>query len=75
MKPVQITMDEGLLERLDADEEVKRDGRSVVIRRAIAEYLKARRKRRTADSYRRGYAAGVSEELVEWVGEAAWPDE
>ena len=75
MKPLQITMDEELLARLDADEEVQRDGRSAVIRRAIAEYLKARRRKRTAESYRRGYAAGVSEDLAEWVTEVGWPDE
>ena len=75
MKALQFTMDEDLLERLDADEEVRRDGRSAVIRRAIAAYLKARRRQRTADAYRRGYAGGVSEELVEWVGEGAWPEE
>ena len=75
MKPLQIMMDEALLKRLDADAEVRKDGRSAVVRRAIAEYLKQRRRRVIADSYRRGHASGVSEELTEWVGEGAWPDE
>ena len=75
VKPLQITMDEELLARLDADEEVQRDGRSAVIRRAVSQYLKARRRKRIAESYRRGYADGVGEELAEWVGEGAWPDE
>jgi metal-responsive CopG/Arc/MetJ family transcriptional regulator len=75
MKPLQITMDETLLKRLDADDEVKRDGRSAVIRRAIAEYLGRRRRRQVAESYQRGYASGVGEELAEWVGEGTWPDE
>lgn len=75
MKPLQIMMDESLLQRLDADEEVKKDGRSAVIRRAIAEYLKQRRRRQIAESYRRGYASGVSDELATWVGEGTWPDE
>jgi len=75
MKPLQITMDEALLKRLDADEEVKRDGRSAVVRRAVAEYLRRRRRLQVAESYRRGYASGVSEELADWVGEGTWPDE
>ena len=40
MKPVQVLFDELLLKRLDADEEVRRDGRSAVLRRAAAEYLR-----------------------------------
>ena len=32
MKAIQITFDEGLLETLDRDEEVQRNGRSAVIR-------------------------------------------
>ena len=75
MKPLQITIDEPLLKRLDADDEVKRDGRSAVIRRAIAEYLRRRRKRVVTESYRRGYADGVGEELSEWVSEGTWPDD
>ena len=75
MKRLQIMMDESLLERLDADEEVKRDGRSAVIRRAIAEYLEQRTGRQIAESYRRGSASGVSEELTAWVGEGTWPRE
>ncbi len=75
MKPLLITMDEALLKRLDSDEEVKRDGRSAVIRRAIAEYLARRPRRQVAESYRRGYASGAGEELAEWVGEGAWPDD
>lgn len=70
MKRLQIMVNEALLERLDSDEEVRRDGRSAVIRRAIAEHLGRCRKREFAESYRRGYASGVSEELAEWVGEA-----
>jgi metal-responsive CopG/Arc/MetJ family transcriptional regulator len=39
MKPVQIMLDEELLRRLDATPEVEREGRSAVVRRAVAEYL------------------------------------
>ncbi|MGH8247575.1 MAG: ribbon-helix-helix protein, CopG family [Gammaproteobacteria bacterium] len=34
---IQITMDEKLLDKLDAAEEVRRDGRSAVLRRAGGE--------------------------------------
>ena len=43
MKAIQISMDESLLAQLDADEEVKRDGRSAVFRRAVSSYLRNRR--------------------------------
>jgi len=35
MRAIQITLDERLLADLDADDEVKRDGRSAVLRRAV----------------------------------------
>ena len=75
MKRLRIAMDEALLVRLDTDDEVRRDGRSAVIRRAVAEYLENTGRYTIAESYRRGYASGVGEELAEWVGEGAWPDE
>ena len=44
MRATQVTADEKLLRARDADEEVKRDGPSAVMRRAVTGYL--RRKRR-----------------------------
>jgi metal-responsive CopG/Arc/MetJ family transcriptional regulator len=58
MKAIQITMDESLLARLDADEEVRRLGRSAVLRRAVEEYLRRRRAAGIADAYRRAYREG-----------------
>ena len=57
--------DESLLERLDADAEVKRDGRSAVLRRAAAAYLKTTRARATAEAYRKAYGKsdGPGDEL------------
>jgi len=75
MKPIQITIDERLLARLDADGETKRDGRSAVIRRAVQEYLRLRRRSRIAAAYRRGYGSHPVEDLAGWVGEGAWPEE
>ncbi len=75
MKAIQITLDEELLARLDADEEVRRDGRSAVLRRAAAEYLRKRRKRAIADQYARAYAGrpGLGREFDGWEEEGAWP--
>jgi metal-responsive CopG/Arc/MetJ family transcriptional regulator len=48
MKAIQVLMDEALLRRLDSDEEVQKHGRSAVLRRAAAEYLRRSRSRRIA---------------------------
>ncbi|MGH7822509.1 MAG: ribbon-helix-helix protein, CopG family, partial [Candidatus Binatia bacterium] len=76
MKPIQIMIDEGLLARLDADEEVRRDGRSKVMRRAVAEYLRRKRSRRIAEGYRRAYGGsgrGLGDEFEGWEVEGTWP--
>lgn len=76
MKPIQILIDERLLSRLDADEEVRQVGRSEVLRRAAADYLRRSRTRRIADSYRRAYRGGkgLGDEFAAWESEAAWPE-
>ena len=76
MKAIQITVDERLLARLDADPEVKQAGRSAVFRRAVEAYLRQRLKARIAEAYRRGYAAGsiVEQEFDGWPEEGAWSE-
>ena len=76
MKPVQILIDEELLAGLDEDEEVRRGGRSKVLRGLIAAYLDSRREARLDLQYRRGYADNlqVSEELGGWDEEGSWPE-
>lgn len=76
MKAIQVTLDEGLLARLDADEEVQRDGRSAVLRRAADLYLRRRRTRRIAEAYRLAYGGGggLGEEFEGWAREGVWPD-
>jgi metal-responsive CopG/Arc/MetJ family transcriptional regulator len=73
MKAIQITLDERLLARLDADAEVKRDGRSAVIRRALAAHLQRKRRAAIAEAYRRAYGAQPSREFEGWADEGAWP--
>jgi metal-responsive CopG/Arc/MetJ family transcriptional regulator len=76
MKAIQITLDEELLARLDQDDEVRRDGRSAVLRRAANEYLRRRRADRIADAYRQAYGDGARDtELVGWEREGVWPAE
>jgi metal-responsive CopG/Arc/MetJ family transcriptional regulator len=77
MKPVQVLIDEPLLRRLDADPEVKRVGRSKVLRLAASAYLRRSAKRRIAEAYRLGYQkdAGLGKEWAGWEGEGEWPAE
>lgn len=75
MRAIQITVDERLLAELDADPEVKRDGRSAVMRRATTEYLRRKRKDSIAEAYRRGYRGGSERELEGWADEGEWPDD
>ena len=77
MKAIQITLDAALLARLDADEEVKRDGRSAVLRRAADLYLRQRTAREVAAAYRRAYAdeRSLGTEFGGWEREGAWPVE
>lgn len=76
MKAIQITFDETLLAELDATEEVRREGRSAVLRRAAADYLRKRRRDAVAAGYRRAYgsAHGLGDEFEGWEGQGRWPD-
>jgi len=77
MKPVQILIDEELLAGLDEDEEVRRSGRSKVLRGLVSAYLESRREARLDAQYREGYGDDlrVSEELEGWDEEGSWPGE
>lgn len=76
MKAIQITVDERLLAKLDNDAEVKREGRSAVIRRALTEYLSKKRQSAIASAYQRGYKKyPATDDFVGWSGEGVWPDE
>jgi metal-responsive CopG/Arc/MetJ family transcriptional regulator len=76
MKPIQVLFDEPLLRRLDADEEVRKAGRSAVLRRAAAEYLRRRRASRISEAYRRAYGGKrhPHDELGGWADEGSWPE-
>jgi metal-responsive CopG/Arc/MetJ family transcriptional regulator len=76
VKPVQISMDSELLERIDADPETRENGRSAMIRRAVRLYLEAR-KRREIDAELRAAYGGRADELLEEVSDLLerqeWP--
>ena len=76
MKAIQVTVDERLLKSLDANSEAKRDGRSAVIRRALAQYLARRRSAELDEQIRRAYGkTPVDPELEGWEQEGTWPSE
>ena len=76
MKPVQVLFDEPLLRRLDANAEVRRLGRSAVLRRAAADYLKRSRRAHITQAYRRAYGegGGLGSEFAGWEDEGSWPE-
>jgi metal-responsive CopG/Arc/MetJ family transcriptional regulator len=76
MKAVQVTLDEALLARLDADDEVRRDGRSAVLRRAVDEYLRRRRRRTVAEQYTKAYGgdSGLGPDFAGWEEQGEWPE-
>lgn len=77
MKTIQITMDDELLAKLDADSETQRDGRSAVLRRAATEYLNRRRRSAIAEKYRQAYKKqpGLGQDFKDWEEEGTWPKE
>jgi metal-responsive CopG/Arc/MetJ family transcriptional regulator len=77
MKAVQVMLDEGLLARLDSDPEVRRTGRSAVLRRAAEEYLARRRREAVGEAYRRAYGEerGLGDEFAGWEDQGEWPPE
>jgi metal-responsive CopG/Arc/MetJ family transcriptional regulator len=77
MKAIQVSFDEKLLARLDEDPEVKKLGRSEVMRRAVASYLRRRRNETIRDAYQRAYGdrGRGGDELPGWADEGTWPAE
>ena len=69
-------MDERLLRELDATEEVRRLGRSAVLRQALAAYLRQRKAVSIAEGYLKAYGSGegLGEEWAGWEEQGTWPD-
>ena len=77
-KPIQISLDEEFVARIDSDPEVQARGRSAFIRAAIELYLRARHRaaidERIAQAYRQDGDAMV-QEIQHLLGGQTWPDE
>jgi metal-responsive CopG/Arc/MetJ family transcriptional regulator len=75
-KPVQISLDEDLLHRIDADDETAARGRSAFIRSAVDLYLAAKRRRlidaQITKAYR-GRADELAAETADLLDAQAWP--
>jgi metal-responsive CopG/Arc/MetJ family transcriptional regulator len=77
-KPVQISMETELLERIDRDPEARAKGRSAFIRSAVEVYLTAKDRREVEERLTRAYAGqgdAMLEEVIELLGGQAWPTE
>ena len=76
MKAIQVSIDEALLAQLDADAEVKKDGRSAVLRRAVKSYLEQRHAAEIRSQYQRAYGAkpGLGDEFSGWEEQGSWPN-
>lgn len=75
-RPVQVSIDEELLRRIDADPETRRAGRSAFIRAAARSYLEAKRRRSADDAIRAAYGEKGDElfaEVEDLLGAQAWP--
>jgi metal-responsive CopG/Arc/MetJ family transcriptional regulator len=77
MKAIQVLFDEKLLRDLGRDAEVKRDGRSAVLRRAAAEYLRKKRREGIRRAYERAYGptAAKGDDFAGWTEEGSWPED
>jgi len=77
-KPVQISIDSALLERIDHDPEARAKGRSAFIRSAVELYLTAKKRRKVEERLTRAYAGqsdAMLDEVVELLGGQAWTSE
>lgn len=76
MKAIQVLYDEELLARLDASEEVRREGRSAVLRRAAEQFLHRIEQQSIDARYRQAYEGVdvLGEEFSRWEHQGAWPE-
>jgi metal-responsive CopG/Arc/MetJ family transcriptional regulator len=75
-RPIQISIDEALLERIDRDPEVAEGGRSAFLRAAATYYLAAKERREIDRAIRSAYgdeADAMIEEVAEFMDVQEWP--
>jgi len=75
-KPVQISVETELLERIDRDPEARAKGQSAFIRSAVEIYLAAKERREIEERLARAYGGqddAMLEEVVEFLSGQALP--
>jgi metal-responsive CopG/Arc/MetJ family transcriptional regulator len=77
-KPVQISLDADLLERIDQDPETRAEGRSAFVRKAVEGYLAVKRRRQIDAQIAAAYgrdASGMLADAADLMDAQAWPVE
>ncbi len=77
-RPVQISIDEELLQRIDGDSEAQERGRSAFIRSAVESYLSAKERREVEARLERAYAGQADlllAEVEDLLDGQRWPSE
>jgi len=77
-RPVQISLEEDLLRRIDQDPEARENGRSAFIRSATELYLRAKERKSVDDAIRAAYQGKADDLLAEvesLLRGQSWPDE
>ncbi|HYN01224.1 MAG TPA: ribbon-helix-helix protein, CopG family [Vicinamibacteria bacterium] len=75
-KPVQISIDVELLQRIDSDPETREKGRSAFVRSAVSSYLDAKRRRDVDTAIRAAYGGAKDDmqaEVADLMDAQAWP--
>ena len=78
MQAVRVMFDVELLAELDETPDVRRKGRSAVLRELISDFLRQRRSREIDAQYERAYAGvddPLGQEFQGWEKEGVWPPE
>jgi metal-responsive CopG/Arc/MetJ family transcriptional regulator len=77
-RPVQISIDEELLERIDEDPEAREKGRSAFIRAAVESYFSAKEQREIEARLVRAYSGQADvmrAEVQDLLDAQTWPSE
>lgn len=77
-RPVQISVDEDLLQRIDHDPEARVKGRSAFIRSAVESYLSAKERQEIEGRLGRAYAGQADlmlSEVEDLLDGQRWPSE
>lgn len=77
-RSIQISLDEDLLRKVNAQPETKSSGRSAFIRMALEAFLQRRSRLKIDQAYAKAYGGKsdkVWDEFGDLVGSQAWPKE